>query len=667
MAIHARATRLVQSNLVLKYMDKHLTLPLDREALQRGARGESFWCYAIGVALVMINRYKFTGGIEIEILKSTLPICKGLSSSAAVCVVVARAFNRIYLLSLSTQGEMEIAYSGERACGSLCGTMDQAVAFGPGSAVVMHFDGDSQHSESLKVCGDSEKCIYLVYADLKSSKDTKTILQELQRAYPFPQTDKHIALHAALGEENKKICEAALAAIHNGDAKQLGELMIQAQELFDNAAMPMTNALKSPKLHTILKDTDIQALVFGGKGVGSQGDGTVQFVARSLQHAYQLVHILNHEKKCCDATIISIGKNTQPLSLITRRVPNELLDAASPIRYEFQPHVEEHQNESRVKDEKKVKRVVIPVAGLGTRLYPISANIRPKSMLPILDVTNGPTTTQVLKPLLLYLLEDCLVRCDFEQVIVVATPGEEEQRVNEMLMAPSEHMQSKLKPEQLEYAFSIQQWRDRVHVVGHDTNGFGHAVQLSLSELQGESFMLLLGDVMLYPKITKSPSAINVVKNVFLEFEAKYCVLGVYPVSKAEAENYGCVNGKVMLTGSDGYKVLSVDVMVEKPKTQQEMNDLHVDKSICEDAEYLAVLGPYLFTNNIASKLNGAVSHSAFSKNRPEIQLTPYIKELVDEKKVIAVLLSHIQPLDVGLPLEYCKTLRYLMDSHLTQ
>jgi len=56
-------------------------------------------------------------------------LLKGLSSSAAVCVLVARAFNYFYNLNLTVRGEMYYAYVGERETGSLCGSLDQAVAF----------------------------------------------------------------------------------------------------------------------------------------------------------------------------------------------------------------------------------------------------------------------------------------------------------------------------------------------------------------------------------------------------------------------------------------------------------------------------------------------------------------------------------------------------------
>jgi mevalonate kinase len=52
-------------------------------------------------------------GIAIDNYKTDLPIKKGLSPSAAICVLTARAFDRVYDLKMTIRGEMELAYQGE--------------------------------------------------------------------------------------------------------------------------------------------------------------------------------------------------------------------------------------------------------------------------------------------------------------------------------------------------------------------------------------------------------------------------------------------------------------------------------------------------------------------------------------------------------------------------
>ena len=97
---------------------------MDEVELKRIAKSGSFFCYCAGVASYMLEWYK-VGGVRIRITSMTLPMKSGLSSSAAICVLVARAFNLLYNLNLNTLGEMNIAYVGELRTSSRCGREDQ--------------------------------------------------------------------------------------------------------------------------------------------------------------------------------------------------------------------------------------------------------------------------------------------------------------------------------------------------------------------------------------------------------------------------------------------------------------------------------------------------------------------------------------------------------------
>ena len=82
---------------------------MDYCELRNVARSDSFFSYCAGVASYMLEWYK-VGGVHIHLTKMDLPMKSGLSSSAAICVLVCRAFNMLYHLNLSTMGEMNIAY-----------------------------------------------------------------------------------------------------------------------------------------------------------------------------------------------------------------------------------------------------------------------------------------------------------------------------------------------------------------------------------------------------------------------------------------------------------------------------------------------------------------------------------------------------------------------------
>ena len=135
--------------------------PLSVEELKKEAKKADFFSYAAGVAAYMLEYYD-VGGISIDCYKVTLPVKKGLSSSAAVCVMVARTFNILYNLQISVRGEMEAAYRGEIYTPSRCGRLDQACAYGE-KPVLMKFDGENLDVERLSVGAN----LYWVFADLQ--------------------------------------------------------------------------------------------------------------------------------------------------------------------------------------------------------------------------------------------------------------------------------------------------------------------------------------------------------------------------------------------------------------------------------------------------------------------------------------------------------------------
>jgi galactokinase len=87
-----------------------------------------------------------------------------------------------------------------------------------------------------------------------------------------------------LGAENERIVRLAYRTLGEGGAEGLGGLMTEAQGVFDELVAPNSAAeLASPLLHEVLGLESVAEHVYGGKGVGSQGDGTAQLVARSAE------------------------------------------------------------------------------------------------------------------------------------------------------------------------------------------------------------------------------------------------------------------------------------------------------------------------------------------------------------------------------------------------
>ena len=559
---------------------------MDETELKRIAKSGSFFCYCAGVVSYMLEWYK-VGGVRIRITSMTLPMKSGLSSSAAICVLVARAFNVLYNLNLNTLGEMNIAYLGELRTSSRCGRLDQACAFGV-KPNLMTFDGDEIEVCSLNV----KKHLYLVFADLCAEKDTIKILSDLNKAYPFPNTDAEKAEHEALGEQNLDIIERATKFMAEGNAEALGKLMTEAEALFDAKVAPMSSALWSPKLHAVLQDPTVQALSWGGKGVGSHGDGSVQFLARSEETQKQLVDYLNEQ-----------GMKAYKLTL-------------KPIH--------------------TVRKAIIPVAGFGTRLYPATRGLK-KDFFPI------PCADGMVRPVILILLEE-LVQSGMEEICLVLGSEEERQQYSDFFERPlsDEHLH-KLTPEAQEYENHILDIGKRLrYVYQREKRGFGHAVYQAAQFAGNEPVMLLLGDT-LYRSESAKPCALQMVE----EYERyNSLMVSVHPIPLAEVSRYGILHG---VWEDKERTVLNVDVMMEKPKSSYAEDYLGV-RNKKGDKEYYSVFGQYILTPEVFSQLHEDIMQKEIDGDHvSEIELTSALEAVRKRSGMMGIRLKG-RMYDMGNP-----------------
>ncbi|TFI53436.1 GHMP kinase [Mastigocladus laminosus UU774] len=287
---------------------RKLTLPMEAQALLTEARKGGFFSYAAGVAYQFLVGTYTLGGIEIDNYLTDLPIQKGLSSSAAICVLVARAFNLVYDLKMSIQEEMELAYFGEITTPSRCGRMDQACAYG-NRPIAMIFDGDRTEIIELSVPKD----LFFVIVDLGASKNTQLILSKLNQCYPFASNPVQANVQKYLGSISYQITQDAIDALQRGDAERIGTLMRQAQVEFDKYLIPACpEELTAPVLHQLLNYPPIQPYILGGKGVGSQGDGTAQFIVKDKEYQQKLIEIIERDfpqMQCLELTIYAENSN----------------------------------------------------------------------------------------------------------------------------------------------------------------------------------------------------------------------------------------------------------------------------------------------------------------------------------------------------------------------
>ena len=568
---------------------------MSEKELKRVAKSGTFFSYCAGVASYMLEWYK-VGGVRIRITQMTLPMKSGLSSSAAICVLVARAFNLLYNLNLNTLGEMNIAYVGELRTSSRCGRLDQACAFGV-KPNLMTFDGDEIEVKSLNV----KKTLYWVFADLCAEKDTIKILSDLNKAYPFATTEEEKNLHKALGEWNHDIVKKAAEYMASGDAESLGKLMTSAEAMFDKYVTPMSPALWAPKLHQVLQDPNIQPWIWGGKGVGSHGDGSVQFLARSAEDQQQLIDYLNSQ-----------GLKAYPLTL-------------NPVH--------------------TVRKAIIPVAGFGTRLYPATRALK-KDFFPI------PCSDGMVRPVILILLEE-LVKSGVEEICLVLGSEEERLQYAEFFehQLSEEHLR-KLNKEAQEYENHILDIGKRLHYVyQREKRGFGHAVFQAAEFTGGEPVLLLLGDT-LYRSQSNKPCALQLI-----ECYERYnqLMVSIHPIPLAEVSRYGILSG---VWEDKDYTILNVSVMHEKPKASYSEEFLGVRNKDGEN-EYYSVFGQYILTPDVFAQLEADIMKADEEGDKTrEIELTAALEAVRQKSGMIGVRLKGTM-YDMGNPNALRNCVRY--------
>jgi UTP-glucose-1-phosphate uridylyltransferase/galactokinase len=559
---------------------------MNEAELKRVAKSGSFFCYCAGVASYMLEWYK-VGGVRIRITDMTLPMKSGLSSSAAICVLVARAFNQLYNLNLNTLGEMNIAYVGELRTSSRCGRLDQACAFGV-KPNLMTFDGDEIEVKALNV----KKSLYWVFADLCASKDTIKILSDLNKSYPFAATEEEQNLHKALGEWNHDIINRAVKYMASGDAEALGKLMTEAEAMFDKYIAPMSPALWAPKLHQVLQDPQIQPMVYGGKGVGSHGDGSVQFLARNKQDQQRLIDYLNAQ-----------GMRAYPLTL-------------RPVH--------------------TVRKAIIPVAGFGTRLYPATRALK-KDFFPI------PCPDGMVRPVILILLEE-LVKSGVEEICLVLGSEEERIQYTEFFERPlsDEHL-SKLNAEAQEYENHILDIGKRLrYVYQREKRGFGHAVYQAAEFANGEPVLLLLGDT-IYHSHSNKPCALQLIE----KYEHyNQLMVSIHSVPLSDVSHYGILSG---VWEDKERTILNVSTMNEKPKSSYAEEFLGV-RNAGGKKEYYSVFGQYILTEEVFAQLEEDIRKSdAEGNSTKEIELTAALEAVRQKSGMIGVRLNGVM-YDMGNP-----------------
>lgn len=608
-----------------------LTLPMERQVLLAEAEKGGFFSYAAGVAYQFLTHYR-VGGVEINNYLTDLPIQKGLSSSAAICVLIARAFNRIYDLKMSLRGEMEFAYLGEITTPSRCGRMDQACAYG-NRPILMTFDGDRIDIIELNVPKD----LFFVIVDLGASKNTQQILSNLNQCYLFATNQVQQNVQKYLGPINAQITKEAVEALQQGDAGQIGALMKKAQAEFDRHLIPACpSQLMAPVLHQLLSYEPIQPYILGGKGVGSQGDGTAQFIVKDENAQERVIEIIERnfpQMHCLKLVIpqqissenLSLGQNSSLATEIREPDNRPKLTIKNVSQRETFPST------------RKIRKAVIPAAGFGTRLFPATKVVK-KELFPVIDREGRA------KPVILTIVEE-LMSAGIEEVAIVVQKSDREIFDDFFKAPPKQELFNKLSKTHQEYIKYLQELGSRITFLTQEAQeGYGHAVFCAKEWVNNEPFLLSLGDHV-YASDTEVSCAIQII-NIYEKVNQS--VVGLTTMPPEIIHKAGCVTG----FWQEPKSILSVTQVSEKPDLEYARKHLRVE-GMPED-QFLCIFGLYVLTPKIFDYLEQNISNNF--RERGEFQLTTCLDTLRQGEGITGYVVQG-KSFDTGMPDAYLQAM----------
>ncbi|AMA52506.1 UTP--glucose-1-phosphate uridylyltransferase GalU [Bacillus inaquosorum] len=248
---------------------------------------------------------------------------------------------------------------------------------------------------------------------------------------------------------------------------------------------------------------------------------------------------------------------------------------------------------------KKVRKAVIPAAGLGTRFLP-ATKAQPKEMLPIVD-----------KPAIQYIVEEA-AESGIEDILIIT--GRNKRSIEDHFDRSAElefNLREKGKTETLKEMQQIADLANIHYIRQKEPLGLGHAVLCAEHFIGDEPFAVLLGDDIM---VSEKP-ALRQLMDVYDAYGTE--VVGVQSVLPEDVSKYGIIN----TSGSQGH-VYEVKDLVEKPSPEEAPSEI-------------AVMGRYVLNSLIFPVLK-SIGRGAGN----EIQLTDALREVCCKQPIHARLLE---------------------------
>lgn len=243
----------------------------------------------------------------------------------------------------------------------------------------------------------------------------------------------------------------------------------------------------------------------------------------------------------------------------------------------------------------RVKKAVIPAAGLGTRFLP-ATKAQPKEMLPIVD-----------KPTIQYIIEEA-VSSGIEEILIIT--GRNKRAIEDHFdksVELEQELDAHAKDELLTIVRDISNMANIHYIRQKEPKGLGHAIYCARTFVGNEPFAVMLGDDVVDSKVPCLKQLID----CFNEY--KTSILGVQDVPLTDVNKYGIVKGMHIED-----RVYKVKDLIEKPKTEEAPSNI-------------AILGRYIITPQIFEILENTTPGKG-----GEIQLTDALKTLINSEAMYA-------------------------------
>jgi UTP--glucose-1-phosphate uridylyltransferase len=289
----------------------------------------------------------------------------------------------------------------------------------------------------------------------------------------------------------------------------------------------------------------------------------------------------------------------------------------------------------------RVRRAIVPAAGLGTRHFPASRAVK-KELFPVV----GPDG--IARALIHYHFLE-LIQAGIEQICVIVQPGED-RAIRSYLAGPDEAYLGRLSktPALQAEARQMREILGRVHFAVQQTQeGYGHAVYQTKSFAAGEPVLLCLGDH-LFRGAPVSPYRELIEAAAISEGRS---VSAVNRISPAELKGFGTIAGR---RRPQQPRLIDVSLIIEKPDVSTARAKLRVD-SLPDDV-FLGWFGMHLLAPSIYDVLEKMIRDNV--RDNGEFQLTRAQELQRKQDGYLALEMTNAQRFDFGVPDDFLHSLR---------